>query len=762
VTGSPSPVRPVDRAIAAIRSSKLRAPTLRLPTVERRRLLELLAARNDARIVLVSASAGYGKSTLAAQWSLACGRPVAWMNLDRGDNDPVVLLDGIAAALHSLGAVDPQLRWELSSVAPRIGDVVLPLLSAELVRLSPFELVLDDAHEITRPRSLEILTFLIEEVPPGSQLVIVTRRDPDVPLTRQRIAGDVIDVRADGLALGVGETQALAESSRTRLPGWSLELIHERTEGWAAAIALALRALHDAPSEDGVALGIHGRQREIADYLLEAVLAREPEPNRRFLLATSVLRRMSAPLCDAILDAGDSGDVLRELERSNSFVIPLDDQRGWYRYHQLFGELLRAELDRRHPGDAARYLARAAAWLQRDGSDPEEAFRCAHEAGDLELAGTIILGAGEALINRGQLETMRLWLTDCSDEEIASEPRLGIAAAWTYALLGEGDKAQRFALGAEHGDLDPPSPDGATSLRSSLANVRATLGFRGVRQMLADGEYVYSTEREAKSPRFVGGCRAIGTANLLLGRPAEASVAFRETLMLLDERPELSYVRLVSLGYLALAAADGGNWSEARRWAREARAVVDEHGLENALPAAVAFTAKTTVLVHDGDFHQAARELARARHLRHLVRGARWLTADTHLRWANLSLDLGERLVAQEHIATARVALHGYPDPGALLPRLGEVEERLARAAEFHLTPAELRIVPFMKTHLSVKEIAARINVSPPTVKTHLARIYGKLGASSRSEAVERVEQLGLEHSGRPREADAPEAQATT
>ena len=495
---------------------------------------------------------------------------------------------------------------------------------------------------------------------------------------------------------------------------------------------------------EGVDERISGTQREIADYLVEVVLAQTPEEQQRFLLATSILRRMAAPVCDAILEASDSGDRLRELERTNSFVIALDDERSWYRYHHLFGELLRAELDRRHPELASVYFARAAEWHEQDGGDPGEAFRCARECGDFERAGRIALGCVDRFLNLGQLETVHLWLLDCSDDEIASDPQLALAAAWVYGFLGEPDRAQRFTAAAERGELDGPSADGATSLRVSLANMRSALGFGGIGQMLADSEFVYAAEKEARTRWFLGGARGRGIATLLLGRPDEAIEPLREALMLTGGRLELAHVRIFIGGYLALAHADAERWTEARETAQEARALAADARLEHTLPAVVAFTAKATVLTHDGNFDHAAGELAAAVSAERLVRGSHWLAADMNLRWGEISFDLGMRRAAQEHADTARAVLHGYPDPGAMVTRLEALEQRIRRASDLHLTPAEIRLLPFLPTHLTTPEIAARIFLSRATVKTHLSSIYGKLDAKTRSEAVARMEELGL------------------
>jgi LuxR family maltose regulon positive regulatory protein len=737
-----------ERSRTWIRDSKLRAPRPRVAAVERERLLKQLAAAADAPIVLLSASAGYGKSILAAQWAARCERPAAWVNVDRGDDDPVVFLSYVAHALHRLARVDPELLNELSAPAPRVDAIVLPALAVELARLSPCQLILDDVHELSQPRSLAVISFLLKEITPGSQIMLVTRVDPELPLARYRASGDLLEIRADRLAFDSEEIRALARGGGAVFSDSSLELLRERTEGWAAGIALAMRGADDVGSGEEVAAGIAGEQRQIADYLVEVGLSRETERHRRFLLATSVLRRMTAPLCDAVLEVPGSQEVLRELERSNSFVISLDDHRGWYRYHHLFGELLRSELDRQHPGLAATYLARAAEWYEQDGSDPEEGFRYAHECGDLARAGRIVLASWDVFASRGQLETIRLWLRDCTEDEVASDPQLAVAAAWVYALLGEAEQAQRSALAAGRGDLDVPSADGANSLRSSLANLGSALAPRGIHQMLADAEFVYAAEKAPAQTRWLlGGCRAMGTANVLLGRPDKAIAALREALMLTDGHPELAYVRVFCLGYLAFAAADMRRWSMARKWARESMALVAKYDLGRSLQAAIGVTANAMVLAHDGDLVRAAPELADALGNGHFFRGARWINADVNLRWGSISLDLGDRIAARERADDARAALHGYPDPGTLPTRLAQLDERIAHATDLGLTPAELRIAAFLPTYRSLREIAETLSVSRATVKTHVAAIYAKLGVTTRSKAVQQMAKLGVDPS---------------
>ena len=472
------------------------------------------------------------------------------------------------------------------------------------------------------------------------------------------------------------------------------------------------------------------------------MLERQPDHFKRFLLGTSILERMTAPLCDAVLGIDDAAGSLEALARSNAFVVPLDDRREWSRYHHLFRDLLRMELKRCHPELLPVSLKRAAGWCEPHGS-PGEAFAYAYESGDLAQAGRIVLAYRDEFARRGQIESLRLWLERCTDKEIASDPQLSIAAVWVW-YLGGAARARRFVAAAERGPVDVASADGASSLRSALANVRTALAPDGIPQMLRDAELVYASEKKAGTRWLLSGYRAMGVAYVLLGRPQEAITVLREALALSSHEPELAHARVFSLGYLAFAAAEMANWRDAQRWAVEATWLVAEAHLHETVYGAIAYTAGALAQQQRGDHTEAARELENVRRLRPRLRGARWLNADLALRCADISLNLGELAGALEFAQVADDALQGYPDAGTLPARLQRLERRISRGQDYGLTPAELRLVAFLPTHLSLQEIADRLHLARPTVKTHVASIYQKLGVPGRSEAVEIVKQLGL------------------
>ena len=727
-----------------VRGSMLRVPTLPPWVVARPRLSAVQMAAERSRVVLVSAPAGYGKSTLVAQWIDPDPTASGWVQLGPRDNDPVVLLTHVVAALERNGPVCDELLDELSGRTPRIDEVALPLLAADIGQREPFVLVLDDAHVITAHKSRAVLACLVDEVRSGSQVVLVTRGDPGVPLARLRASGDVVEIGTALLALDPTETRDVAASTGLELSQAAAGALCERTEGWAAAVALATLALRGRADGAARAAGLSGNQHQIADYLLEEVLERQPDHLKKFLLGTSILDHMTTPLCDAVLGTDDAAGSLEDLAHSNAFIVSLDDHRECYRYHHLFGDLLRAELKRRHPELLPVYLRRAAGWCERHGS-PGEAFAYAHEAGDLAHAGGIALAYRDEFASRGQIESLRLWLDRCTDTEIESDAQLSIAAAWVFGYLGEPARARRFLAAAERAPLDLASADGAASLRSALANLRSSMAPDGISQMLRDAERGYACEKKMGTRSLLSARRAMGAAYLLLGRPQEAIAVLRESLALSTDRPELSHTRVFTLGYLVFAAAELGERRDAQRWAVEAGWLAAQQHLHDTIYGAIAYTAGAVAHNQRGDQTEAARQLENVRRLRPLLRVGPWLNADLALRCADISLDLGDVAGALEHAQVADDALQGYADAGTLPARLERLEARIRRGQDYGLTPAELRLVAFLRTHLSLQDIADRLHLARPTVKTHVASIYDKLGVTGRSDAVEAIEQAGLE-----------------
>ena len=548
-------------------------PPPRSGDVVRQAILARAATEHVCRIVLIDGPAGYGKTTLAAQVCARDDRPAAWITLRDSDNDPVRFLTRLMCALAEAGGIDPRLRPPgLAATSAQAAAELLPRLLDALPGGQPVQLVLDDVRALHEASAIEVLRSLAGEWPARSRLVLVSRIEPDVSVARLRASHDLTEVHFTELALDKHETAEVLNRAGISWPQSAVEELHSRTEGWAAGVVLAVMARPE-PGETTAPVGLSGTAREVAGYFFDEVLRRQAPDLREFMLSTSVVERLSAPLCDVMTNRTDSARLLAQLERHNAFVVPLDRQRTWYRYHHLFQEMLRAELSRLFPEAARDLLDRAAAWHEHDGA-VDEAFEYARSIGDFDRAGRVLLRHGENYVSWGRFETVRRWLDRCGDD-IESDPKLAIAAGWFAAHLGQAERAWRYLRAAQRFDLDVPSPDGASSLRASMINLRSTLGVDGITQMLEDGLSVCASEAAAGTRWLRAGYRICGTAQIMLGRIREAIGSFEQMVLLTEDSDQGRAGRAFCLGYLALAYSELGDWTRARRYCNEA-AELDE------------------------------------------------------------------------------------------------------------------------------------------------------------------------------------------
>ncbi len=376
--------------------SNLHAPEPRDGWVERPALVERLAQAR-AKLLLIDAPAGYGKTTLVAQWrcGAADGRPFAWVSLDPDDNDPVSLWSHVAHALHRARpefAVGPILET-LRAQPPDTGGAALPILVNGLNALpGPVVLVLDDYHRVKERSCHRQVGYLLSHLPPTAKLVLTTRADPPLPLARLRSTGDMVELRMSDLRFTPAEASALiTRTAGVALAGPDLADLVGRTEGWPAGVYLAALSLRGHPSPASFVRQFSGNSRYVADLLVEEVLSRQPAHIRRFLARTAILGEFSAPLSDAVLGSADAAEIIGTLERENLFVVPVDENRGWYRYHRLFAQLLRSQLARAEPGIVPDLHRRASAWHQQAGS-ALEAISHALAGGDVASAVALIAG----------------------------------------------------------------------------------------------------------------------------------------------------------------------------------------------------------------------------------------------------------------------------------------------------------------------------------------------------------------------------------
>ena len=367
--------------------TKLHAPVARKEWVERQELIDYLAGTR-AKLILVDAPAGFGKTTLAAQWrsSAIDGRSFAWVSLDRGDDDPSRLWWHVVSALHLAcpGFDSEKLLRALHAQGPDFDGTVLPMLVNELAALAePVVLMLDDYHLIREHRCHDQMTLLLDHLPSSAQVAIITRADPPLELARMRAAGEMAEIRARELRFDPPQAAALTRTvAGVELTDHDLEDLVVRTEGWPAGLYLAALSLRGHPSPAAFVRQFTGNNRFIVDFLLDDVLSKQPDEVRRFLTRTSILPRFCAPLCDAVTGSADAAAIIELLERENLFLVPLDESREWFRYHHLFAQVLRAQLARTEPAVVPVLHERASAWHRVSGS-PDEAIGHALAAGDV-------------------------------------------------------------------------------------------------------------------------------------------------------------------------------------------------------------------------------------------------------------------------------------------------------------------------------------------------------------------------------------------
>jgi LuxR family transcriptional regulator, maltose regulon positive regulatory protein len=366
-------MRPPQAAAAeqdVLLATKLHVPQPRPGFLPRPRLSDRLDQGMARELVLVCTPAGFGKTALLGDWARGGRRPVAWLSLDPGDNDPTVFWRYVAAALDGVGVgVGERLAPLLGGPRPAPPEaVVTALVNTLAAQPNAVALVLDDYHLIQAPPVHDSLTLLLERLPPQLRLLLASRTDPPLPLARLRARGQLVELRAVELRFTIDETAALLrEATGLELPADSVAALAARTEGWVAGLQLAGLSLQNHPDPAGFVATFSGSHRYVLDYLTEEVLTQQPKRLVAFLLETSVLERLSGPLCDAVTGRADSQTLLETLERANLFLVPLDEVRGWWRYHHLFADLLRARLQQTDPERVLGLHRNAAAWLQRHG-----------------------------------------------------------------------------------------------------------------------------------------------------------------------------------------------------------------------------------------------------------------------------------------------------------------------------------------------------------------------------------------------------------
>jgi LuxR family transcriptional regulator, maltose regulon positive regulatory protein len=724
--------------------AKFSVPEPRPGAVSRAGLVDA-ARSSDCRVVAVTAPAGYGKSLFLAEWAGAEDRHVAWVSLDRFDDDPAMLLASLASAYHRAGLCGANLVADVGGPGVSVLGRAAPRLAAAL-RATPvrFVLMLDDLHELQSPACHDVLGVVLSAIPRGSQLAAASRSEqPHLP--RLRASGDALEFGFGDLALDAVGAQQIFATKQVSLTPEQATAVTERTEGWPAGLYLAAMI---AKQNRGQPPAITGDDPYVADYLYSEALARQPEDSERFVRRTAVLDQLSGPLCDAVLGSSGAAGELRRMEASSLFVISLDRRREWYRYHDLFREFLLGELRRTEPDVIATLHQRAADWYEANGSP---ALALEHLLHTTDWDRSVQLTAKLALptFMAGQLSTVQRWLAALGDQNIARYPPLAVLACWEGVLTGDTAGAQRWAALVDAASFDGVPATGTASFDSARAMLRAGMCPAGPEPMMADAAFAVAQE-PAWSSWHPEALWLLGEAHLLSGHLDEARSTFTEASTAAALKGNADTYALCD-SQLALLAIDRGDWQEAGARLEHALATIDENRMHDYVTCLLAFAGAARLSLHHSDPSETHRHLARAMRARP---SATYVFPCVAVR---LRLQLAKVCLAIADVATARQLmretdgiLRHRPALGALIGEVEEVRRVLTSGAATGtvgvapLTPAELRLLPYLQTHLTSFAIAERLFVSRETVKSEISSIYRKLGVSSRDDAVQQATAIGL------------------
>jgi LuxR family maltose regulon positive regulatory protein len=731
-----------------ILESKLAPAPWRPGFVSRGNLLDWLEASASTSVVAICAPAGYGKTVLATEWAKRDSRPFLWLSIDRQDNDPAVLLTYIAVGLDRVEPIDPAVFAALASRVASITRTVVPRLGAALSsKALPVVVVLDDVHLLSDQEALDAVAVLVDHLPQGSQLVVTSRDEPPLPMARWRAEGRLAELGPGDLAMDQQEAGRVLAAARVELADAEVAELTRRTEGWPVALYLAALSIKTQHPRNGAGVGLSGRDRFLVDYLQSVLLSRLSPAEVQFLTRTSVLDRLSGPLCDAVLGTTGSAAVLASLERSNLLVVPLDRQREWYRYHQLFRELLRGDLERHEPELVRELTLRAVKWCAHHGL-PEAAINYAMDAGDADLVARGVEQAAISVYRSGRLATVQRWFDWFDDHGLIQQyPAVAMLGAWVQALGGHAAAAERWADAAERGSYEGMLPDGS-SINGWRALLRAKLCRHGVNQMRVDAEQALSLIPVGSLWRAAAQL-LVGISHLLAGDQSGADDLLAEAVEVAQDTGA-TVAASVALAERAILAIGRQDWRAAEIMVEQARSVVGNAHLEDFVTSVVLYAVAARVAIHHGKVDQAEQDLARAKQLRpQATHALPYYAVQARLELVRAYLALTDLAGAQMVLREVDDLLRWRPDLGTLPGQANQLRSQLDHIGAdaigtASLTMAEQRLLPLLPTHHTFREIGQRLHVSQHTVKTQAMSIYRKLGVSSRSQAIQRARTLGL------------------
>jgi LuxR family maltose regulon positive regulatory protein len=706
-----------------------------------------LLANRETRLVTLIAAPGYGKSTTLALWRARESRPTAWLTLDGQDADPLRFVVDLAVAIDRAIALD---RVTLDSLeAPGISalSAAVPRLTTALHRAAtPLVIMLDDVHRLDGTGSVDVLAMIVDYLPTTMLIAVAGRSDAGLPLARYRAAGHLLELTEADLAFDERESAEFIGLHDGRLTPDAVRELQAATEGWPAAVYLAITSSRRRPTTETAPTVISGRDPDIARYLDEELLGRTNPAVRRFLMQTSVLGRMSGDLCDAVTGRRGSDGVLRQLAATNHLVTPLDAAGGWYRYHTLLAEHLQGSLAT--GGVDPRVLHRRAAdWYAEHGMT-DDAIDHHLAAGDVDAAARRMTAVALHWYRTGHGDTLARRLASLTDADLHRHPLLAAVAAWTHVLEGRPAAADRMADVLETARYEGKRPDGAEAYEAARASLLAMMARSGLRSAVADAESAVTVDARSSPwrPAVLG---VFGSILAVSGDPSRADAVLREAIAAASE---VGAGRALVSGWSwrAMLAIERSDWTSARTYADEASGAVGRLGFDADVTVASAAAVAARVALQHGASNEAGRHLARF----HVARPALgmatpWISIRSLLEASRAHLAVADPAGARALLRQAEDIAVRQPDLGDLPAQVAELAARIrglppGPGGASTLTPAEIRVLRLLPTYLSVHEIAQRLFVTSNTIRTQIQAIYGKLGASSRSEAVELAVRAGL------------------
>ncbi len=751
----PRRVRPSARRTASVSSTTLAPPdALELVTgcpalhenfICRPRLVDRLLEDQDASLVLLAAPPGYGKTSTLAEWAARDERPFAWATLCEGDNDPQRLLETLALAIQQPGGLDR--RFARVTARPPEALQLAGLVRELTESGGGAMLVLDDAQLVRSRGSLDLLARLAGAMPRGTKLVIASRTAPVLSLARLRAQHELLVLGVRELAMTPEEADALLSAVGHELQAEQLELAMHRTEGWPAALYLAALALREQPDAAVALERFSGEDELVSQYVREEILAQMPGDALAFLMDTAILDELSADLCDAVLTRTGSGLALRTVAASNLLVMALDRRHTRYRCHPLLREVLQAELSRLDRPRAARLNRAAAGWLSEHGQ-PDAAFRHAYAGDDLGHVGRLLWAQTERVLFDGRGAELRSWLSELSNEEIASVPTLALSAAHCDLWDGDVRHAAHWAMLASSTGQSTADVDAVPGFAAGLAVVEAVVGEHGLEHMSDSATRGYALAEEG-SPWRTASCLLRGVAGHLGGERTLARTMLNAGAG--SGAVACPGIQGHCLSQLAVMAGEEHDWVAAADLLERAQRALRCAGVWGHATSSPVLAACAWVASHRGFPDEAKRDLGRSLQMLATLEDFMPLyEVQTRVLLARTATRLADVTLARTQLSQASRLARRMPEIVVFRTWFdeawGTIDDLGAAALNgpSSLTMAELRILRFLPTHLSFREIGSRLHVSTNTVKSQVHAIYGKLDAASRSEAVEHASTLGL------------------